>query len=762
MKKGLVFSLFLIAALLVPPISYGQAVFSVSGKIKDRLSGQFLLGARIILDQNIDTACITDSSGFYSIQLKPGYYTIKIVMSGYIEKVIQVNVDQTVQQDIKLDPLPILKDVVVFSKTNNINTPISGRELISMNAVDKTPLFFGEKDILKTIVLLPGVTNAGDGNTNFFVRGGAADQNLILYDGAPLYNPSHVFGFFSVFNNDVIKDATLYKGNEPAMFGGRLSSVLDIKTKDGDLNEQKITAGIGNITSRVSIEGPLRTDQSSYFIALRKTHVNYLLSLSDEFKKNKIDIYDLNFKYKNIIDSGSRLYISGYLGKDKIAIGENVGVSWGNKLLALRWEKYLSKKIVSNSTAFMGNYFYNNLFKTTTADLILNSSIANYGLKQDFLYHKNNNNTLGFGLNSIYYVTNPQILFQDNKSGFKNNEKGGLENVLYFNWDSKLSSAFFVDLGVRLSGFTVANTETENLLGNNQLTQNTSKNKSLTYFNVEPRITGSYLLNKQTSIKLAYARNVQHLHLLNNANISDQWIINSNKIMPEISDQFSLGWERWLKNKLYQVNFDIYYKFLQNQLDFKEGIGLNSIVDYESVLASGIGRAYGLEVKLSKNYGLFSGWISYSLSKSEKKIEGINDNNWYNAIQDRTHNLSVVAMYNLTERLVLSSVFVYNTGNAITYPVGKYNVGGQSVFEYGARNANRMPGYNRLDLSVTYENKLKKRMGGAWNFSLFNVYGQENPFRITFEEDPKDNTKTKIVQTALFKWVPSISYTLTF
>lgn len=762
MKKGLVFSLFLFAALLVPPISYGQNVFSVSGKIKDRLSGQFLLGARIILDQNIDTACITDSSGFYSIQLKPGYYTIKIVMSGYIEKVIQVNVDQTVQQDIKLDPLPILKDVVVFSKTNNINTAISGRELISMNAVDKTPLFFGEKDILKTIVLLPGVTNAGDGNTNFFVRGGAADQNLILYDGAPLYNPSHVFGFFSVFNNDVIKDATLYKGNEPAMFGGRLSSVLDIKTKDGDLNEQKITAGIGNITSRVSIEGPLRTDQSSYFIALRKTHVNYLLSLSDEFKKNKIDIYDLNFKYKNIIDSGSRLYISGYLGKDKIAIGENVGVSWGNKLLALRWEKYLSKKIVSNSTAFMGNYFYNNLFKTTTADLILNSSIANYGLKQDFLYHKNNNNTLGFGLNSIYYVTNPQILFQDNKSGFKNNEKGGLENVLYFNWDSKLSSAFFVDLGVRLSGFTVANTETENLLGNNQLTQNTSKNKSLTYFNVEPRITGSYLLNKQTSIKLAYARNVQHLHLLNNANISDQWIINSNKIMPEISDQFSLGWERWLKNKLYQVNFDIYYKFLQNQLDFKEGIGLNSIVDYESVLASGIGRAYGLEVKLSKNYGLFSGWISYSLSKSEKKIEGINDNNWYNAIQDRTHNLSVVAMYNLTERLVLSSVFVYNTGNAITYPVGKYNVGGQSVFEYGARNANRMPGYNRLDLSVTYENKLKKRMGGAWNFSLFNVYGQENPFRITFEEDPKDNTKTKIVQTALFKWVPSISYTLTF
>jgi hypothetical protein len=762
MKKGLVFSLFLFAALLVPPISYGQTVFSVSGKIKDRLSGQFLLGARIILDQNIDTACITDSSGFYSIQLKQGYYTIKIVMSGYIEKVIQVNVDQTVQQDIKLDPLPILKDVVVFSKTNNINTAISGRELISMNAVDKTPLFFGEKDILKTIVLLPGVTNAGDGNANFFVRGGAADQNLILYDGAPVYNPSHVFGFFSVFNNDVIKDATLYKGNEPAMFGGRLSSVLDIKTKDGDLNEQKITAGIGNITSRVSIEGPLRTDQSSYFIALRKTHVNYLLSLSDEFKKNKIDIYDLNFKYKNIIDSGSRLYISGYLGKDKIAIGENVGVSWGNKLLALRWEKYLSKKIVSNSTAFMGNYFYNNLFKTTTADLILNSSIANYGLKQDFLYHKNNNNTLGFGLNSIYYVTNPQILFQDNKSGFKNNEKGGLENVLYFNWDSKLSSAFFVDLGVRLSGFTVANTETENLLGNNQLTQNTSKNKSLTYFNVEPRITGSYLLNKQTSIKLAYARNVQHLHLLNNANISDQWIINSNKIMPEISDQFSLGWERWLKNKLYQVNFDIYYKFLQNQLDFKEGIGLNSIVDYESVLASGIGRAYGLEVKLSKNYGLFSGWISYSLSKSEKKIEGINDNNWYNAIQDRTHNLSVVAMYNLTERLVLSSVFVYNTGNAITYPVGRYNVGGQSVFEYGARNANRMPGYNRLDLSVTYENKLKKRMSGAWNFSLFNVYGQENPFRITFEEDPKDNTKTKIVQTALFKWVPSISYTLTF
>jgi hypothetical protein len=383
-------------------------------------------------------------------------------------------------------------------------------------------------------------------------------------------------------------------------------------------------------------------------------------------------------------------------------------------------------------------------------------------LKQDFQYHKNNKNTIGFGLNSIYYVTNPQILFQDNKSGFNNNEKGGLENAVYVNLDRKISSDLYVDLGVRLSAYTITNSATNNRMVNNQLPQNNASNKLPTYFNVEPRITGSYLLSKQSSIKLAYARNTQHLHLLNNANISDQWITNSNKILPELSDQLSLGWEKWMHNKLYQINLDVYYKYLQNQLDFKEGIGLNSITDYESVLSSGIGRAYGIEVKLSKNTGQFSGWISYSLSKTEKKIEGINDNNWYNAIQDRTHNLSVVAMYKLTERLLLSSVFVYNTGNAITYPVGRYNVGGQSVFEYGARNANRMPGYNRLDFSITYENKIKKRMNSAWNFTLYNLYGQENPFRISFEEDPKDNTKTRIVQTALFKWVPSISYTFSF
>ena len=762
MKKGFLFIILLIAALIAQHSSYAQNWYKVSGKIKDGLNGKLLSGARIILDQNIDTACISDSSGFYSIQLKQGYYSLRIVKSGYNEKVLQLNVDQEIQQDIKLDPLRNLKEVVVFSKTNNINTPIAGREIINMNTVDKTPVFFGEKDILKTIVLLPGVTNAGDGNSNFFVRGGAADQNLILYDGAPVYNPSHVFGFFSVFNNEVIHDATLYKGNEPANFGGRLSSVLDIKSKDGDMNERKITGGIGNITSRFSIEGPLRNDQSSYLLAIRKTHVNYLLSLSDEFKKNKIDIYDINFKFKNVIDARSRLFVSGYLGKDEIGIGDNVAVSWGNKLIALRWEKNLTSKLVSNSSAFVGNYFYNNLFKTSTADLILNSSIANYGLKQDFQYHKNNKNTIGFGLNSIYYVTNPQILFQDNKSGFNNNEKGGLENAVYVNLDRKISSDLYVDLGVRLSAYTITNSATNNRMVNNQLPQNNASNKLPTYFNVEPRITGSYLLSKQSSIKLAYARNTQHLHLLNNANISDQWITNSNKILPELSDQLSLGWEKWMHNKLYQINLDVYYKYLQNQLDFKEGIGLNSITDYESVLSSGIGRAYGIEVKLSKNTGQFSGWISYSLSKTEKKIEGINENNWYNAIQDRTHNLSVVAMYKLTEQLLLSSVFVYNTGNAITYPVGRYNVGGQSVFEYGARNANRMPGYNRLDFSITYENKIKKRMNSAWNFTLYNLYGQENPFRISFEEDPKDNTKTRIVQTALFKWVPSISYTFSF
>jgi len=762
MKTGIIFFIVFFAVLLAPPPSYAQNTYTISGYIKDRLNGKLLSGVSIRVSQPVAKICETDKGGYYSMQLRSGYYSIKISKSGFIEKIIQIKLDSALIQDVMLDPLVALKEVVVFAKTNNINTPIVGREIIAMNKFDKTPVFFGEKDILKTIVLLPGVNNASDGNTNFFVRGGASDQNLILYDGAPVYNPSHIFGFFSVFNNDVINDATLYKGNEPAQFGGRLSSVLDVKTKDGDMGVRKVAGGIGNITSRLSIEGPLRTDQSSYFFAIRKTHINYLLNLLDEFKNDKIDIYDINFKYKNIIDSGSRIFFSGYIGKDKIALGDNFGASWGNKLISLRWEKNFSTKLVSNSTAFAGDYFYDNLFKTKSVDLILNSSISNYGLKQDFQYHKNNKNTIGFGFNSIYYVTNPQIFLQNNNTGLKNNEKGGFENAVYFNLDTKINANFYLDIGMRFSAYTITNSATKNYFDNNQALPTPTNNKSLSYLNAEPRITGSYLLGKQSSMKLAYSRNIQHLHLLNNTNISDQWISDSYKILPEVSDQLSLGWENWIKKKLYQVNIDVYYKCLQNQLDFKEGIGLNSIVDYESVVSSGIGRAYGLEVKLSKNSGLFSGWISYSLSKTEKRIDGINENNWYNANQDRTHNLSIVAIYRLNQKFSLSSVFVYNTGNSITYPVGRYSMGGQNVFEYGPRNSNRMPSYNRLDVSITYENKSRKRLNSAWNFTLYNAYGQENPFRITFQEDPKDNTKTNIVQTALVKWVPSISYNFSF
>ncbi len=762
MKNLVIFLFVFIAALLVPRISYAQNIFTISGFIKDGLSSKALPGATITAGKALEEICFTDSSGFYFMKLKSGDYLIKISKQGYIEKTIQIKLDSTIIKDIQLDPLVALKEVVVFSKTTNINAPIAGREIIGINTVDKTPVFFGEKDVLKTIVLLPGVSNAGDGNTNFFVRGGAADQNLILYDGGPVYNPSHILGFFSVFNNDAIKEATLYKGNEPAQYGGRLSSVLDITSKDGDMGGKKVLGGIGNITSRLSIEGPLRTDQSSYFLGVRKTHINYLLSLSDEFKNDKIDIYDINFKYKNIIDSSSRIFLSGYVGKDKIALGDNVAVSWGNKLITLRWEKNFSSNLISNSTAFAGSYFYDNLFKTNTANLVLNSSISNYGLKQDFQYHKNDKNTIGFGFNTIYYITNPQILFQNNNSGFKNNKKGGLENAVYLNFNKKVNTNFFLDLGMRFSAYTIANTSAKNYFDNNQISSTPTNNKSLSYLNAEPRITGSYLIGNQSSMKLAYSRNVQHLHLLNNANISDQWISDSYKILPEISDQWSLGWEKWMINKLYQVNIDVYYKNLQNQLDFKEGIGLNSIIDYESVVAGGIGRAYGLEVKLSKNSGLFSGWISYSLSKSEKLIDGINGNNWYNANQDRTHNLSIIAIYRLNEKLLLSSVFVYNTGNAITYPVGRYSIGGQNIYEYGPRNSNRMPSYNRLDVSITYENKSKKGLNSAWNFTLYNAYGQENPFRISFQEDPKDDTKTNIVQTALFKWVPSISYNFSF
>lgn len=740
-----------------------QHVQIIKGNIINNIDKNIIYDVKIFIEGENYKNEILCLNGKFIITLAPGNYNLKFTKIGYSEKSLKINLFTDINQDVYLENDNILSDVTVYTKNSKVKNTSAGIEKINIKDLEKMPNFFGEQDILKSIVLQPGVISTGDGSSSYYVRGGSVDQNLILYDEATIYNPNHILGFYSTFNNDIIKEATLYKGNMPAQYGGRLSSILDIKTREGDNKKVKISGGIGNITSKINFEGPLKKGFSSYLFSVRKTHINYLLQLSDQYKNNKINIYDLNFKINNIIDSNNKIIISGYLGNDNIEIGADLGINWSNRFMTIQWEKRVKLNFKSTSTLYTSNYTYNNLFKTTSSNWILNSSIKDYGIKQNLEYIKNKNR-INFGYNSIYYITEPKTYLQNLNNGFNNNGKKGIENILYFNNDTKLNKKISLEYGFRFNLYTFLNDELlydfENNITQVKTIESNNKNKNL--FNIEPRISSRFDMGRNKYLKFAVSRNVQHLHLLNNANIYEQWIANSDKVLPEIADQISLGLEKWSKNNFYELNVDIYYKNLQNQIDFKESIGFNSIVNYENTIAYGIGRSYGLELKILKHDDIFSGWISYGLSKSEKLITGINNNNWYNNIQDRRHSISFLTMYKINRKINISSVFIYYSGSAITYPIGRYTLFDQNVFLYGQRNVNRTPSYHRLDLSFNYDNLSKKKIKSKWNFTIYNVYGRENPYRINFKQNPLNKNETMIVQTALFKWVPSINYSFNF
>ena len=637
-----------------------------------------------------------------------------------------------------------------------------------MQSISKVPVIFGEKDVLKTIQLLPGVKSAGEGNSGFYVRGGAADQNLILLDEAPVYNASHLLGFFSTFNSDAIKDATLIKGNGPAQYGGRLSSVLDVKMKDGNNKNYTVNGGLGLISSRLSIEGPIQEDKSSFILSGRRTYADVFLKASEKFKDNILYFYDLNAKANYKIDDKNRIYFSGYFGQDELGLGSSFRINWGNKTGTIRWNRIVNNKLFLNTSFIYSDYSYNVGLKNGETNFNVNSNIKDVNLKQDYTYYLNPKNTIRFGFNSILHTITPSVFSGTVNNNINKVGRNGLENALYFNNNFKANQQLTFDYGLRISAYSIMGGDQYNVYNNNAITQSILLQKNefgKTYMNVEPRFTSNYRINDLSSVKIAYARNVQHLHLLSNATAaspSDQWIGNSYNIKPELADQTSIGYARNFKNNTYELGAELYYKRMQNQLDYKDGTNINTIADVESSLLYGVGRAYGFEFLAKKKIGLFSGWISYTLSKTERKIDGINDGNWYNAKQDRTHDVSIVTILELNPKWTVSGVFVYSTGNAVTFPTGKYALGEQTIYQYANRNANRMPDYHRLDISATYENKNKKKNAGSWNFSLYNVYGRENAYQISFQDDPSDNSKTQIIQTALFRWVPSITYNFKF
>lgn len=767
----------LFTALLLLCGLYAQAQkFTINGTIKAKSSGEALIGAIVKVNELPSVGAVTNEYGFYSITLPEGDYTVSVSYLGYQVSEQKVILSEDITQNIALiEEGQLLEEAVVKSEKADVN--LSRNEMgvmkLDIKTANKLPVIMGERDILKTIQLMPGISSAGDGNSGFYVRGGSADQNLILLDEAPVYNASHLLGFFSTFNSDAIKDVTVYKGSIPAEYGGRLSSVLDVKMNDGNDQKYHVSGGIGLISSKLNVEGPIQKDKSSFLITGRRTYADMFLKLSNDSTLNnsKLYFYDLNAKVNYKINDKNRIFLSGYFGKDVLGVNNSFGFNWGNTTATLRWNHIVNSKLFSNTSVIYSNYNYNISINGNGVDFDIKSRINDWNLQQEFQYYLSTKHTMKFGFNTIHHTIAPGNISssdnQINSTDYK--DKYAWENAVFVSDEWKINEKLNLNFGLRGSSFTNLGAGTYYTFNNDgdviDSTVHASGEFINTYFNIEPRAAINYRLNEQTSIKAGYTRSTQNLHLMTNTTTStptDRWIPSSPNVKPEISDQYSLGYYRNFKDNLYEFSAEVYYKDMQNQIDYRNGAELTINNNIEGDLLYGIGRAYGIELFFKKRYGKFNGWIGYTLSRTERKVNGINNNEWYAARFDRTHDVSLVGMYDLTKRWTISAVWVYNTGNAVTYPAGKYSVDGQTYYYYTERNGSRMPAYHRLDLGATYTKITKKGRESSWSFSVYNAYNRYNPFTIEFQDNPDNPQQTQAVQTSLFGIVPSITYNFKF
>jgi len=774
MVKSLLLIFFLFTAL---PL-FAQKAFVISGTIKDEATGETLIGASVRIKELPQSGTATNSYGFYSLSAPRGDYTLLFTYIGYKTIIKQVSLHQSQTINTAMSANSELAEVVIRSdKPNNDNvaSPQMGLDNLNMAQINNVPVLLGEKDILKTISLLPGVKSAGEGNTGFYVRGGASDQNLILLDEATVYNASHLFGFFSTFNSDAIKDVSLYKGGMPAEYGGRLSSVLDVKMLDGNNKDYTVQGGLGLISSRIKVEGPIEEDKGSFMISARRTYIDVFLKASKDstISGSSLYFYDINAKANYHFDDNNAIYLSGYFGKDVLGLKNTFGTNWGNATGTIRFNHLFNDKLFSNTSLVFSNYNYviqsfesNDNFKAT-------SKINDINLKEDLQYSMGDKHTLKFGVNILHHTIAPGNITTTSSSSFNDlsvEQRYGFETAAYVSDDWKASSKWTILYGLRLSGMFLMGPGTFNTYdaAGNVVTSATYSSGQLvkTYLNLEPRLSTSYQLDDKNSIKFSYNRNTQNIHVLTNSTTSsptDLYVMSSNNIKPEIADQVSTGWFKNFNDNMFEFSAELYYKWLQNQIDYKDGAELIANQDVESQLVYGSGRAYGLELFLKKKYGRFNGWIGYTLSRTEDKFAAINNGNYFPATQDQTHDLSIVGIYQLSKRWSLSSNFIYVTGNAVTYPTGKYDIGGLTTFSYSQRNAYREPANNRLDIGATLDGKQHKKYHSSWTFSIYNVYGHWDPYTITFRDSKTVPNTTEAVETSIFPTpVPSVTWNFKF
>lgn len=773
--------------------AYSQEKVTLSGTISIKTNTETIIGASIFIPEaKVSTA--TNAYGYYSISLPKGEYTIVISCVGFENVEEHIFLTENTRKNFSmLEKSKALDEIVIKynSSASSIRKPEMSVNKLSISTIKKMPAVMGEVDILKAILQLPGVSTAQEGATGFNVRGGSVDGNLILLDEAVVYNTSHLFGFFSVFNADVIKDLKLYKGGIPANFGGRTSSVLDIYQKEGNNKEYHITGGIGAVSSRLLAEGPIVKDKGSFVVAGRTSYAHLFLKLADN--PNSVSFYDLNAKLNYNINDNNRIFLSGYFGKDKMDFSNFFSNNYANSFFNLRWNHIFSKNLFSNASVIYSKYDYGLKIKNVGIDWM--SDIRNYNLKYNFSHHLSDKLVLNYGVNSIYYQFNPGTIKPIDVTSPINadqiEKKYALENALYISAEQKLSEKISLNYGLRYSNFQRLGEQNVNTYANNQAvffnpelqiyeegtptgTTHYNKNKKIIDFgNLEPRLAVSYAINDNQSVKASYNRMSQYIHLISNtASVSplDIWAPGDQYLKPEILDQVALGYFRNFSNGKYSLETEAFYKKIKNKSDYIDGAELIAHKAIEQVLLNGEARAYGLELMLKKNTGKLTGWLSYTLSKAEQRTPGrnagepgINNGEWYRANYDKTHNLSLTATYELSKKWNFGGIFTYQTGKAATYPIGKYQYQGITIANYGARNMNSLPAYHHLDLSATYTPKSdrKKRWKSEWVFSIYNVYNRSNAASVMFEQN-RETGLSEANRISIFGIIPGVTYNFRF
>ena len=784
----LIFSMFFFILKL-----NAQEKFTLSGAITDEINGETLIGVNIIINE-LKTGTTTNEYGFYSITLPKGNYTVTISYLGFDDKVESIVLEQNIRKNFILKESNVqLNEVVVTENPYKINIkkPEMSANKLSIATIKQMPVLLGEVDVIKSLLFLPGVTNAGEGQSGFNVRGGSADQNLVLLDEATLYNTSHVFGLFSVFNADAIKDLKLYKGGIPAKYGGRVASVLDIYQKDGNSNKFSMNGGIGLISSRLLAEGPIVKDKASFLVAGRGSYAHLFLKLTDN--QNTAYFYDLNTKINYKLNENNSLFLSGYFGRDIFSLNESFTNTYGNTTLNLRWNHLFSEKLFSNLSLIYSDYYYG-----LTLDFIgfnWDSGIKNYNIKYDFKHYISDKITLNYGTNLTKYDLNPGTIEPINEESSINfrqlDRKYALETAFYGDIEQQLSKKVSVSYGFRYSFFNRLGSSTVNIYENNQPvlyneelkiyekatpidTKFYGRNKSIAeYSNFEPRFTIAYELNENQSIKASYNRMAQYLQLVSNTQSPtplDVWTPSDNYIKPQIADQVAVGYFQNFNNGDYTLELESYYKKVENRMDYIDGADLIANEAIEQVILNGRMRSYGLEMLIRKNSGDLNGWIAYTLSRSEQQTPGrtpteigINNGEWYRSAYDKTHNLAVTGSYKLNEKWTFGANFTLQTGQPVTFPTGKYVFQGVTVPSYNSRNEDRLPAYHRLDISATLtpKHKEKHKYKREWVFGIYNLYSRFNAASINFRQN-SETGNNEAVRLSIFGIVPSVSYNFKF